>query len=166
MSDSEVDLAPVTEDDLDAIRECYNHYVLATTATFHAEPVAIADLRESLFIDRPAYPSFVIREDGAFVGFCYVTRFKKRQAYDRTAEISIYLRPEGTGRGIGAVALERLEEAARLAGIRVLIGTLCGENRASIRLMEKAGYRRCAHLKNVGEKFGRILDVVMYEKEL
>lgn len=48
----------------------------------------------------------------------------------------------------------------------VLVGILCGENPASIRLMEKSGYFRCAHLKNIGEKFGRILDVVMDQKEI
>jgi phosphinothricin acetyltransferase len=48
----------------------------------------------------------------------------------------------------------------------VLVGTLCGENHASIRLMEKSGYSRCAHLKNIGEKFGKLLDVVVYQKEI
>jgi phosphinothricin acetyltransferase len=48
----------------------------------------------------------------------------------------------------------------------VLIGTLCGENYASIRLLEYMGYTKAAHLRNVGEKFGKILDVVMYQKDI
>lgn len=80
--------------------------------------------------------------------------------------MSVYLRPECTGRGIGRVAMEYLEAAARKARIHVLIGTMSQENSASIRLMEKSGFLKCAHLKNVGEKFGKVLDVVVYEKEL
>jgi len=47
-----------------------------------------------------------------------------------------------------------------------LIATLSGDNIASIRLAEARNFEKCAHLKNVGEKFGKILDVVMYQKEL
>jgi L-amino acid N-acyltransferase YncA len=49
---------------------------------------------------------------------------------------------------------------------RVMVGTICGDNRAGIRLMENAGFSKCAHLKNIGEKFGRVLDVVIYQKEI
>lgn len=158
--------SPVTEDDLSAIKEIYDYYILNTTSTFHAESIPISELKEFLFIANPKYPSFVLREKDEVIGYCFLTPYKKRQAYDRTAELSIYLKPGYTGREIGVAALERLEEAAGRSGIRVLVGTLCGENRASIRLMEKCGYTRCAHLKNVGEKFGNVLDVVIYQKEL
>jgi len=30
----------------------------------------------------------------------------------------------------------------------------------------KTGYTRCAHLKRIGEKFGNVMDVVMYQKEI
>jgi L-amino acid N-acyltransferase YncA len=126
----------------------------------------IPELRDFLFIGDPKYPFFCIREDNTTIGYCFLTRYKKRQAYDRTVELSIYLRPEHTGRGTGAVALKFLEDAAKNAGTHVIIGILCGKNQASIRLMEKCGYTRCGLLKNVGEKFGKVLDVVMYEKEI
>jgi hypothetical protein len=31
---------------------------------------------------------------------------------------------------------------------------------------KKSGYFRCAHMKNIGEKFGKVLDVVVYQKEI
>ena len=158
--------SPVAEDDLNAIKEIYDYYILNTTATFHAETIPVPELKEFLYIADPRYPSFVLREMNEVIGYCFLTRYKPRQAYDRTAELSIYLKPGYTGKGIGIAALKRLEDAAGHSGIRVLVGTLCGENHASIRLMEKCGYTRCAHLKNVGEKFGRVLDVVIYQKEI
>jgi phosphinothricin acetyltransferase len=161
-----VEFLPATEDDLPAIKEIYNHYILNSTTTFHSEKMSEKELEEFLFIAQPKYPSFVIRESNRVIGYCFLTRYKNRQAYDRCAELSIYLRPEFTGKGIGAAALCHLEGAAKKAGIRVLVGTLCGENRESIRLMEKSGYSRCAHLRNIGEKFGKILDVVIYQKEI
>jgi L-amino acid N-acyltransferase YncA len=161
-----VEFSPVKDADLAAILAIYNHYILNSTATFHSEKLSEKDLGEFLFISHPKYPSFLITDKGETIGYCFLTQYKKRQAYDRSAELSIYLKPGYTGTGIGLAALSHLEAAAKKSGIHVLVGTICGDNQASIRLMEKAGFSQCAHLKNIGEKFGKVLDVVMYEKEI
>jgi L-amino acid N-acyltransferase YncA len=161
-----VEFSPVTNTDIEAILAIYNHYILNSTATFHSEILSKNDLEEFLFVSYPKYPSYLIKNNDDIIGYCFLTQYKKRQAYDRSAEVSIYLKPEVTGKGVGLTALNHLETAAKKAGIHVLVGTICGENRASIGLMEKAGYSRCAHLKNIGEKFGKILDVVVYQKEI
>lgn len=157
---------PVTRQDLDTILGIYNHYVLNSTATFHSVPLTAKELEEFLFVAHPKYPAFMSLEGDGTAGYCFLTQYKKRQAYDRSAEVSVYLKPGFTGRGIGVLALRHLETAARASGIRVLVGTICGENHPSIRLMEKAGFTRCACLKNIGEKFGKIMDVVVYQKEI
>ncbi len=157
---------PVTRQDFDTILSIYNHYVLTSTATFHSVPLTARELEEFLFVGHPKYPAFMIFDGDEPVGYCFLTQYKKRQAYDRSAELSVYLKPGFTGRGIGMTALARLEDAARSSGIRVLVGTICGENIASIRLMEKTGFTRCACLKNIGEKSGKVMDVVMYQKEI
>ena len=161
-----LEYSPITTSDLQPILVIYNHYILNSTATFHREVLSRNELEEFLFVSHPKYPSFLIRDNDQMIGYCFLTRYKNRQAYDRSAEVSIYLKPEFTGKGIGLAALTHLETAAKKAEIHVLVGTICGENHASIRLMEKAGFVRCAHLKNIGEKFGKILDVVMYQKEI
>jgi phosphinothricin acetyltransferase len=161
-----VGFVPVTRNDIGTILSIYNYYIENTTATFHSIPLTPGELEEILPVSHPKYPSFLILDGNEPVGYGFLTQYKKRQAYDRSAELSIYLKPGCTGRGIGLSAIRHLEAAARASGIRVLVGTVCGENQASIRLMEKAGWSRCACLKNVGEKFGKVMDVVMYQKEL
>jgi phosphinothricin acetyltransferase len=161
-----VGFVPVTRNDLGTILAIYNHYVTTSTATFHSVPLTPGELEEIFPVADPKYPSFMIMVEDGPAGYCFLTQYKKRQAYDRSAELSIYLKPGCTGRGIGSAALRQLEAAAKASGIRVLVGTICGENRASIRLMERAGYSRCACLKNIGEKFGNVMDVVMYQKEI
>lgn len=157
---------PIIHEDLFIVKEIYDYYILDSTATFHNEKITIDELEEIIFINNLRYPSYLIHDRNDVIGYCFLSRYKKRQAYDRTAEVSVYLRPGFTGKGIGVTALKYIEKAARSGGIHVLIGTLCDENQASIRLLEKMGYTKAAHLKNVGEKFGRILDVVIYQKEI
>ncbi|MGD2035212.1 MAG: N-acetyltransferase, partial [Bacteroidales bacterium] len=50
--------------------------------------------------------------------------------------------------------------------INVLIGIITGTNKPSIALFETCGYEKCAHFRQVGEKFGKVLDVVGYQKIL
>jgi L-amino acid N-acyltransferase YncA len=124
------------------------------------------ELEEFIYLNHPRYKAFMIYDRDLVVGYCFLTAHKKRQAYDRTAEVTIYLDPTRCGKGIGKTALVYLEEVARNVGISNLIGVITGENQSSIAAFRKAGYIQCAHFKNVGEKFGRVLDVVAFQKEL
>jgi phosphinothricin acetyltransferase len=67
---------------------------------------------------------------------------------------------------LGGSIVAFLEKTAVSRQIGVILASISGENTASIRLFEKMGYEKCAHYKEVGEKFGRLLDVVDYQKIL
>ena len=93
-------------------------------------------------------------------------RSKNREAYDTTAEVTIYLKHDCIGKGIGSAALTYIEDYAMDKNFHVLIATITGENEQSIRTFDKNGYEKCAHYKQVGKKFDRWLDVVAYQKIL
>lgn len=152
--------------DFNFVKEVYDHYILNSTATFHTEEIDIEELKEAILTDHPIYKSYVIQEDDVSCGFCYISQYKKRQAYDRTAEVTVYLHPDFHKRGLGTRILKMLEAEALNVNLSVLIGIITGENEASIRLFERCGYEKCAHFKQVGEKFGRVLDVVAYQRIL
>ncbi|HTF20596.1 MAG TPA: GNAT family N-acetyltransferase [Chryseolinea sp.] len=161
-----IQLVPIRAEHLEAIREIYQYYVDHSTATFHTGHVTTAELREKILIDHPRYKSFVIDVDGVICGYCYLSQYNKRQAYDRTAELSIYIDHAFKGKGIGKAVLIQLEEVAKSVGIVVLLAIITGDNEHSIHSFYAAGYVKCAELKEVGEKFGKLLDVVFYQKIL
>lgn len=161
-----VTFSEIRESDLPLVKEIYDWYIANSTATFHTEPIRIDQLREFLYIDHALYKSYLIRDNDEVVGYCFLTYYKKRQAYDRTAEVTIYLKHDHCKKGLGRIALEMLEAQAKKLGIKNLLGIITGDNTGSIALFEKLGYFKCAHFRNVGEKFGRILDVVGYQKEI
>lgn len=162
----QISFTPLTLENLHAVKAIYDWYIKNATATFHTEPITLEQLQEFIFIDHPLYKSFLVRADGEPAGYCFLTYHKKRPAYDRTAEISIYLKPEFAGKGMGKAALRYLEDIAREVGLKNLVGVITGDNLSSMALFEKAGFIKCAHFKNVGEKFGKVLDVVAYQKEI
>jgi L-amino acid N-acyltransferase YncA len=161
-----IELVELQEQDFEFVKEVYDWYILNSTATFHTEPISIDELKSIIPVGHPKYKSFIIRNKGEAYGYCYISRYKPRQAYDRTAEITIYLKPEYKERGIGKETIKCLEAIARKSGIAVLLGIITGENEISIHLFEKCGFEKCAHYRQVGKKFNRLLDVVAYQKLL
>jgi phosphinothricin acetyltransferase len=159
-----IEFDELTERDFEIIKEIYDYYIENSTATYYTEKISIAELKEFIPCGHEKYKSYLILADGECCGFCYLSQYKKRQAYDRTAEVSVYLKPEWTGKGIGKAALSQLEKVAHEKGISVLIGIISGDNEISIKLFEKYGYEKCGHFRQIGEKFGKVLDVVSYQK--
>lgn len=154
----------VSDETLPEVLKIYTYYVLNTTATFHAHALSEAEMREIVFFENPKYCTYAIRQNDTIAGYVILTQHKKREAYDATAEITIYLKPDSTGKGIGSKAIEFIEKRAKEQKMHVLVATICGENLPSIRLFEKNGFTKCAHYKEVGIKFGQYLDVVAYQK--
>lgn len=163
---NEVCFTPVCDENLTQIMDVYNHYVFYTTVTFSIHPFSHEEIKNMVYFDNKRYSSFIITFDNTFCGYCILGPYKKREAYAKTAEVSIYLKKEFTGKGIGTKALTFLEQKAIERNMHVLIAIICEENTASISLFKKCGYDTCAHLKEVGYKFERNLDVVFLQKIL
>ena len=152
------------EEYLDKVLQIYTHYVLNTTATFHSQPLTREGMKEIVFFDSEKYKTFVICAEDEICGYVLITQHSKREAYDGTAEVTVYLSPIFLGRGLGSMAISHVEDYAKKQKFHVLVATICGENEASIRLFSKNGYVKCAHYKEVGQKFGQQLDIVAYQK--
>lgn len=152
------------EEDLDNVLHIYSYYILNTTATFHSRLLTRDEMSEIVFFSSEKYKTFVICEEAEVCGYVLITQHKKREAYDDTAEVTIYLKPAYIGKGLGSMALKYIEEYAKIQRLHVLVATICGQNEASIRLFEKNCYSQCAHYKEVGQKFGKLLDIVAYQK--
>jgi L-amino acid N-acyltransferase YncA len=159
-----LNLRPVDEPLLPELTSIYNYYIKNTTVTFHSKELGIEDMREILFDDDPRFPSYAVFDGDELCGYCILAHFKKREAYDNTAEVTVYLRNGLERRGIGTFAVKRLEEIAVQNGFHALLAVICAENEGSAGLFSSLGYEKCAFYKEVGIKFGRLLDVVCYEK--
>lgn len=154
----------IKEEHLDEVLKIYTHYVLNTNATFHAHALSKDEMRELVFFENPKYKTFVIKSADTINGYAILTQHKKREAYDGTAEVTVYLKPECIGKGIGSQAIKFIEDIAKQQNIHVLIAIICGENSKSINLFARNGFSKCAHYKEVGKKFGQLLDVIAYQK--
>ncbi|KJS06725.1 MAG: acetyltransferase [Flavobacteriales bacterium BRH_c54] len=156
----------IKKSDLTEVTAVYNYYVENSTATFHLQAVTEQEMEQTLCLEHPIYQSFVILSDDKIAGFCYLGQFRKKEAYDISVEVTLYIKPEFTGKQIGVEVLSFMEKTAKNLGLKNLVGVITSENVGSLKLFERCGYFKCGHLKNIGIKFGRALDVISYQKEI
>jgi phosphinothricin acetyltransferase len=162
-------IRPLLAGDAPAATAIYNHYVATTTATFQTEPLTTdAWLAEATAGEPGRHGAWAVTDDaaGGVVGYVLVSPFKGRCAYRDTAEVTVYLDAAAHGRGLGRAALAFAEEHARAVGLHALLAVVCAENDASLRAFGRHGYEEVGRLREVGTKFGRLLDVVYLERLL
>jgi phosphinothricin acetyltransferase len=165
---SGVQIRRIRRSDLPALLAIYNHYVLTTPITFDIEPRTLAQRMEWYegFAETGRYQCFVAELDGQPIGWASSGRFKERQAYDTSVELSVYLAPAGHGKGLGRRLYEALIAALRGEDIHRLYGGITLPNDASIGLHEAMGFKRVSLTSEVGRKFGKYWDVALYERPL
>jgi len=159
-----ISFKPFDETYLPEMLNIYSYYILNTTATCQITPIDLDAMRQIAVPETPRYKTYVIFSDGKLCGYALFTRFKTREAYNDTAEATIYIKQGYTGKGIGVIALEMIKKEAISAGIHVLVALISSENTGSIRLFEKCGYFKCADYKETSLKFGRYFGLVCYQK--
>jgi L-amino acid N-acyltransferase len=156
-------IRPVTESDLVAINDIYNHYVLHSTCTYQEVPERIEDRRRWFSRHGEKHPVIVAESGRQVVGWGSLSAYHPRSAYRYTVEDSIYIHHEHQGCGIGSLVLQELIVRARDLGHRAIVAGIDGEQPASVALHTKFHFEKVGHFKRLGFKFGRWLDVIYME---
>ena len=158
-----------TLDDLEALTEIYNHYVVNTAITFDLETLTAAD-RRPWFDEHGASGRhrLLVATDGRgrCVGYASSSRWRPKPAYGTTVEASVYCRPDAVGRGCGTALYAALFGALQQEDINAIVAGVCLPNPASVSLHERFGFRPVGVFHAVGRKFDRFWDVQWFERPL
>jgi L-amino acid N-acyltransferase YncA len=153
-------LRDATEADLPAINVIYNHCVLTSTCTYQVTPSTLEE-RQAWFTGRgPRHPAIVVEENGEVIAWGSLQPFNKREAYAGTVENSVYVHHDHYRRGLGTLVMEELFRRAREAGVHSIIALISADQEGSIGLHRALGFVEAGRLREVGCKFGQVLDVV------
>lgn len=163
----------MSDDDWPAVVRIYRAGIDAGNATFESvvpewgswraarlpEPCLVARLsKDSRAPESPHEPHEVI-------GWAALTPASARPVYRGVAEVSIYVDPAHTRRGVGRTLLLALVDGSERAGLWMLRAGIFPENDASIALHESCGFRLVGTHERIGQMpDGRWRDVVLYER--
>ncbi len=154
--------------DIAEIQAIYAHHVLHGTGTFEEVPPSVEEIGGRLATGlRAGYCWLVAADETGVLGFAYYGPFRERSAYRRTVENSIYVREDLRGQGVGKELGSALIARAAEAGFRQMVALIGdSDNVASIGVHASLGFTRSGVLRASGEKFGRVLDVVIMQRAL
>ncbi len=151
--------------DLGAMLEIYNREVINGDASFDIDPKSADEWARWYEAHSPSRGHIVLVADvdGQTVGYACLSPFRDKQAYDTTAELSVYVDRRFRSRGVATLLVNALVDAAKRDGIiHNIVSVITDGNEASERLHDRLGFVRCGVLPEVGVKFGRRLGVVFY----
>ncbi|MGY8815209.1 MAG: N-acetyltransferase family protein [Gammaproteobacteria bacterium] len=147
------------DSDIGELCEIYNFYINGTVITFEESEVTVEQMLLRIRNIKNNYPWLVYEENNEILGYAYASSWNDRSAYKYTAQTTIYLKQGHAGKGIGNVLYKSLILKLRSLSMHCLIGSISLPNHASLRLHEKLGFEKIAHVKEVGFKFKKWIDV-------
>ena len=151
-----------------AIQSIFNDAIVHSTALYDYQPRSLETI-ENWFSQKSLqrFPVIgLITDNNQLAGFASYGTFRAWPAYQYTVEHSIYIHQDFRGRGLGKCLLAALIEYAEKQNYHVLIAAIDSSNQNSIKLHQSFGFSHAGTLKQVGFKFGRRLDVELYQKIL
>lgn len=162
-----------TADDAAECAAIYAPYVRGTAISFETEPPSTEEMARRITAYGSSHAWLVATDDdpsdprrGRILGYAYGSPFSPREAYSWTAEVSVYLAPDATGRGLGRTLYEAL--FARLAGrgFRRLQAGLALPNDASLALHHAVGFEDVGTYRRVGWKHEQWWDVHRMQRDV
>ena len=150
--------------DFDEITAIYNEVVANSTAIYNDRP-ATCEERIAWWTSRQeqGYPVLVAADGNSVAGFGSFGDFRSWPGYRFTVEGTIHIHASWRGQGLGTELLKMLVSRAKDLGKHIMFAGVDAENAASLRFLERFGFERVAHLREVGFKFNRFLDLTFLE---
>jgi L-amino acid N-acyltransferase YncA len=152
--------------DQGALLSIFNHYVETSYAAYFEDRVDesfLIQLRQMT----SGYPFYVIEApEKQAVGFGLIHRYHPAKTFNRVAELSYFISPSHTRKGLGTKLLKLLIGKAAEMGIDTLLASISSLNQSSVNFHNKNGFVECGRFIRVGRKFGQDFNMVWMQKHL
>jgi len=155
-----MDIRKLLTTDWDQVKMIYEKGIATGNATFQTSAPSWKEWDESHLNN-----CRIIAEIGDILtGWAALTPVSSRCVYAGVAEVSVYVDPAYSGKGIGLALLNELVALSEAEGLWTLQAGIFPENTASLRLHEKAGFRILGVREKIGKQNGIWRDTVLLER--
>lgn len=110
------------------------------------------------------FARLVAKSNNDIIGFAALSAVSKREVYKGVAEVSIYITENSRGMNIGEFLLSQLVIESKKHNIWTLQASIFPQNKASISLHEKCGFRLVGIREKIGQRDGTWYDNLLFEK--
>lgn len=131
----------------DAVNAIYLEGIATGNATFQAEGRSWAEW-DSTHLESCRFVA--CDESGTVLGWAALSAVSGRCVYAGVAEVSVYVAAAARGKGVGKALLQQLVDASEAAGIWTLQAGIFPENKASVVLHQRVGFRIVGYRERIG----------------
>jgi len=151
----------LTEADWPAVRRIFEEGIATDIATLETEAPGWPEWE----VSHRRNCRFVARRRGEVVGWIALSAPPPRRVYAGVAWLSVYVAATERNRGVGLALFEALIPASESEGLWTIQAGVIADNRASLALHKRAGFRRIGVQERLGQdRHGRWRDVVLLER--
>ncbi len=165
MIPTDLSFEPLSEKHRIPVIDIYNYYISHTYASFLEHPVPY-EFYDVFLAMMKGYPASAAIAGSTTLGFCYLRPYNPIPAFQTTAEITYFIHPEMTGKGIGSSALKYLIEEAKSRGITQIVACVSSLNEHGILFHNKSGFSLQGRLEGIGKKFNTAFDLIFFQKRI
>ncbi len=156
-----------TKADAQFVHDVYGYYAESTNVTFTTVNPPVEAYAEKIEHTLERYPFYILEADGVACGFAYAGQIRPHEAYQWTAEGTVYLSPDAPKRrGLGRVLYQKLLDTLQRQGIQTVFGVITATNEPSLKMHLNMDFEEVGRFKRMGNKSGQWLDVVWMQKTL
>lgn len=139
--DMDVELSQMTADDLPHVLGIANDAIEHGELAWSPESVSAPEFATELALDYEPFGALVARSASAVVGVMALTSFYRREAYDRTAKLTIFVDRKWRQRGLAGRLLVAATERAENTGFRNLVAVTFDQPQWLVERCEAVGFR-------------------------
>ena len=166
-----IEIRYATVNDTEEILAIYAPYVKNTAISFEYEPPTTEEFRNRIENTLKKFPYLVAVHDNEIIGYAYAGVFHPRAAFLHSAELSVYLRQDMRGKGIGRKLYTEIEKILKNDGYINLYALVAYSEEEdeylthdSVIFHEVMGYKNVGRCNKCGLKFGKWYDMLYMEK--
>jgi phosphinothricin acetyltransferase len=155
-----IKIRPFVKSDFPSVKDIYQQGIDSGDATFQEQAKGYDDWNESLLPNC----RLVAENNGQVIGWVALSSASNRCVYSGIAEISVYVSSNSQGSGVGNSLLDALIKASEEEGIWTLQAGIFPENKASIHIHSKNGFKVLGIREKLGQMNGIWRDIVFMER--
>lgn len=152
--------------DSNQVIDIFNHYISNSFAAYSEKTINYGAIK--IFKEMTqGFPFFVVENgSGKVVGFAFIRPYNRTEVFNRVAEITYFILPGHTRKGVGEKLLDMVIKEAKKLKIDSLLASVSSLNEPSLEFHYKNGFIQCGCFKSIGKKFNRDFDMIWMQKKI
>ena len=159
----------ISEKYLRDAHKLYNYYIVNSYANFEEKKLTFNQFHNNYKnIVKNKLPYLIALSEKKVVGLAYLNKFRDKSGYRFAFENTIYVHDKHTRQGIGYKLMKEILDVSKnnknIKFIIAVIGSI--DNKGSLKLHEKLGFKKTGVLKKIGFKNNKWIDSIFLQKNL